>query len=853
MNAPPQERSAHPRRRSFRAAIALAASLALGLGAWQASSFATAETEDDPGRIVLDVVSLPAEFTVDGSTVTPVIEFRYEADPQPEELPTYEWQWLRDGEPVPEGGTGSEYRPDLEDHGHDITVEVTASLPPLEPAVMTSEAMRVTARNWLSFVTSFQLDGEPAEDAEWRGPVEAGQTVTAVTSAMYYDADGDIRVLDAEEFTEPSYQWTHVTDDGTELIEGAVGASYTPTLDDVGYMLGVEVETEATDIADVSTRFYSYAIAVTEPPVVEEFAIAQLELPETAEAGATLTPVYAFSGLADGQEPDLAWQWFRDDEAIEEQTDSSYQTVETDAGCSLSVQLTASLLDGEPLVQLSNATAVTAVETPQYVINAVALREFEIIGEANIGLEYDAVLPDDVVISFQWLRNGEPIEGAVNDTYDTTADDFGTYLSVEMTASIEGQDDLRAVSSVAVVFYPEPVFSISEILLPEEIDGIAEVVAEYDSNLPDNAVVSFQWLRDNEPIEGAVDQAYTTTEDDFGYPLSVEVRAEVLGHPAIQVLSSSANVLCPAPRVINLEVVSEAADSGFRTGVTISAFFVVEVAESPFAGSVVAEWLRDGEPIADERVEAVDGAFSTSYQLTAADVGHEIAVAITAQAEGSMMVTETSSPITPELGRLAITRVTAFGPVHVGSTVKANYDTVQDGPEAPAATWQWNRDGEPIDGATTQSYTVTEDDRGTVLSVTLTVALDGFEDAVRTSAGLPVTVWTAAVDSAPASEDSTDLILTASVPDLPEGSTVAYQWSKNGLPIDGAVDAAYQVADDGEHPQFSVRVTVTDEDGVSVSQAHTVTPYGTPTIGEMISRIIDLLIRVLSILMDILG
>lgn len=49
-------------------------------------------------------------------------------------------------------------------------------------------------------------------------------------------------------------------------------------------------------------------------------------------------------------------------------------------------------------------------------------------------------------LTYQWLRDGEPIEGATGTTYRVTADDAGARLSVEVTANAPGYDTATAVS-----------------------------------------------------------------------------------------------------------------------------------------------------------------------------------------------------------------------------------------------------------------------------------------------------------------------------------------------------------------------------------------------------------------------
>lgn len=76
---------------------------------------------------------------------------------------------------------------------------------------------------------------------------------------------------------------------------------------------------------------------------------------------------------------------------------------------------------------------------------------------------------------------------------------------------------------------------------------------------------------------------------------------------------------------------------------------------------------------------------------------------------------------------------TITGAAKVGKTL-----TVDEGAwsvDAPTFGYQWNRDGEPIQGATSENYTVVADDAGTEITVTVTASASGFADEVATTPG----------------------------------------------------------------------------------------------------------------------
>jgi 5'-nucleotidase len=71
------------------------------------------------------------------------------------------------------------------------------------------------------------------------------------------------------------------------------------------------------------------------------------------------------------------------------------------------------------------------------------------------------------------------------------------------------------------------------------------------------------------------------------------------------------------------------------------------------------------------------------------------------------------------------------GPVRVGKTVTADQGRWSE--SGLDFAYQWNRDGEPIDGATSRTYRIVQADAGSDLSVTVTASKEGFADGVATS------------------------------------------------------------------------------------------------------------------------
>lgn len=158
----------------------------------------------------------------------------------------------------------------------------------------------------------------------------------------------------------------------------------------------------------------------------------------------------------------FAYQWLRDGEPIEGATAAEYAPVVADLGKQVSVKVTATKSGHNPGSSTSDPVTVDKGAAPQ---NSAAP---EVTGTPELGEtltvsdgEWDL---EDLTFGYQWLRDGEAIEGATEATYVVTEDDLGTELAAEVTASKDGHEDGSATSEgVAVPDEPEVVEPVESV------------------------------------------------------------------------------------------------------------------------------------------------------------------------------------------------------------------------------------------------------------------------------------------------------------------------------------------------------------------------------------------------------
>ncbi len=120
------------------------------------------------------------------------------------------------------------------------------------------------------------------------------------------------------------------------------------------------------------------------------------------------------------------------------------------------------------------------------------------------------------------------------------------------------------------------------------------------------------------------------------------------------------------------------------------------------------EWIRDGSAIA--------GAVGASYLLKAADAGKAITVKVTGRKTGFQSVTKLSGATTPAWPTGSRLVVITGSPI-IGQLLIAQRSTLVGAGEVG---YQWLREGQPISGATGESYEPVSADVGQAISVQLT-------------------------------------------------------------------------------------------------------------------------------------
>lgn len=277
------------------------------------------------------------------------------------------------------------------------------------------------------------------------------------------------------------------------------------------------------------------------------------------------------------------------------------------------------------------------------------------------------------------------------------------------------------------------------------------------------ATETFQWLRNGQPISGATDQRYTLTAADQGAGISVSYSYLDFGGTRETVGSKSKTVLAASddggtytpPTIVGIEPIPTPNNSAPQGPLSILGDALVGETLIARPNAIIDadgindstkkfQWLRDGD--------VIPGATGQSYVVTNADRGSQISVLYTYFDNGGSFEVvaskpepavpggtttppvvqppveeepveetpiETPTPPTGFMNSVPIGKLVILGFPVEGADLWARTDAVfdRDGFNPANARFQWLRDGEPIPGATANTYRITEDDRGASLSV----------------------------------------------------------------------------------------------------------------------------------------
>src|SRR5215472_15246671 len=414
-------------------------------------------------------------------------------------------------------------------------------------------------------------------------------------------------------------------------------------------------------------------------------------------------------------------------------------------------------------------------------------------------------------LSYQWQKNGANIAGATSSSYTTpatTTADTGSTFVVVVSNSVGTATSNAATLTVS----PAP---LAPTITAQPVNQTVTVgqTATFSVTASGTAPLSYQWQKNGANIAGAISSSYTTpatTTADSGSTFRLVVSNNA------GTITSNAATLTVNPAPMAPAITTQPASQTVPPGQTAT-FTVVATGTAPLS----YQWQKNGANIA--------GAISSSYTTpatTTADTGSTFVVVVSngvgTATSNTATLTVSPAPVAP-----TITTQPSSQTVLPGQT--ATFTVAVSG-TAPLS-YQWQKNGANIAGATSSSYTTpatTTADTGStfvvVVSNSVGTATSNAATLTVSPAPLAPTITAQPVNQTVTVGQTATFSVTAS-----GTAPLSYQWQKNGANIAGAISSSYTTlatttADSGS----TFRLVVSNNAGTITSNAATLTVNPAP-------------------------
>jgi hypothetical protein len=410
--------------------------------------------------------------------------------------PTYAYLWVRDqglpGEEAIGSATSQTYTVRIEDRGHSLSCDVTATNSG-GSASQTSERVVVAAGT----------AGRPPQNEV--APEVSGKPAVAETLTC---SGGTWSGSPAPTFT---YQWLR---DGS-IIASATSSSYVVLDADQGHSLSCKVTAINEEGVAAQNSGNVLEIPGREPENIE----APL-LTGTPAVGRQLT---CLRGKWNGQPPPtFTYQWLRGGTIIASATASSYIVASEDRGKSITCRVIAQNSAGTVEAISSNSLEIPGGQ-PENTGSP------EVSGTPAVGNTLTCSPgtwngQPTPTYTYQWLLEGIAIPSATTNTYTITTADRGLVLSCKVTASNrEGTESASSKGLHVPGKRPEDIEAPQVSGTPAVGQRLTCLRGIWNAAPP--PAFTYQWLRDGTSIASATGSTYTVELADQGHLLSCDVTA----------------------------------------------------------------------------------------------------------------------------------------------------------------------------------------------------------------------------------------------------------------------------------------------------------------------------------------
>jgi hypothetical protein len=453
---------------------------------------------------------------------------------------------------------------------------------------------------------------------------------------------------------------------------------------------------------------------------------------------------------ATGTEP-FTYQWRRNGATIEGATSAAFELPAAQLGDSGSYDVVV----GNVFGTLTSSAATVVVNTPLSITTQPQGGALNPTSTFTLSVGVAGTTP----VSYQWRRDGVPIAGATSATYTVTSTLVaGTAVYDVVATNVVGSVTSAAalLSSNVPVAVTQPPVSLS---VNPGFDAVFTVAAS------GTAPLAYQWRRNGAALPGQTGSSLILSSVQAANAGSYDVLvSNVVGSAT----SAAAVLSVNTPVSITTQPAAVALNLGASTTFTVKA---------SGTAPLTYQWYRNGEAIANATTSSlalglVQDADAGVYQVVISNVVGSVT------SFGAQLTINTPPSIQLDPASLSVNAATA-----------ASF-TVSAAGTAPL-TYQWRKNGTPITGATSSSYSLASVQaiHAAAYDVVVTNVAGSVTSAPATLAlNVPLKFTTQPAGAAlnPGASATLSAVVEGTGP-------ISYQWRRNGSAIEGATNPAYVI------------------------------------------------------------
>jgi uncharacterized protein GlcG (DUF336 family) len=606
-------------------------------------------------------------------------------------------------------------------------------------------------------------------------PVLAPPTITQHPQSQTVLPGASINFISSASGAAPlSYQWTK----NGAPIEGATKSSLT-----LSSVSSSDAANYAVLVSNPAANAISSAAVLTvSKPAPTAPSITSNPQPQTITTGAAVV----FSVVAAGTTP-LSYQWKRDGLNVAGATNTSLEIAAAGpehAGFYTVVisNEAASVLSAPVLLSVNAPVAPFIGVQPQtQTVTRGATANFSVVATGTAPLSY------------QWKLNGDPISGATKSNFSRGSAqeaDSGNYAVVVSNAVGSVISD-----SVSLTVLPPTPPSIT--VQPQSVSVVEGSAASFVVSAAGTAPFSYQWKFNGANVPGATSASFSRNPavkaHEGVYSVSIE-------NAAGSVDSGSASLAVTQPKAAS--VATHPVSRRALVGSTVS-LTVVADGTPPLA----YQWRKDGANIT--------GATQDSFTIGSvglADAGSYSAVVSNKVGTASSNAASLSVEV-PQAPKITLQPNPQTLEAGVGLTLSASASGTEP------LSYQWQKNGAPIAGATRSAYSITAasaaDSGSYQVVVANPVAMVNSNLVIVTVRSAVVVVPTI---SKPPLSQSVGIGSRVSLSVIASGTEpLSYQWRKNGNNIPGATQANLVILSAASVDEGTYSVAVSNSAAMAIS------------------------------------